>query len=100
MRAGQLLRNTSVVAAGSMAAALTGLGLRSVIAYRYGASDATDALVASIQTAESFALPLVPILSATFIPMFASAAMRSTDEARLVARTILVLAGGAFLLLA
>lgn len=92
MRLRNLARNASFVAAGSLAAAGVALLLRSAIAYQYGATAGTDALLAALQTGEAFTVPFVWILSTTFIPTFAIAAVRDRDQAWLVARTVFLLA--------
>ena len=66
----RLARDSSLVAAGTLAAGVAGLALRSVVAHRYGATVQTDALMAALMTADIFTIPLTWILTTTFVPTF------------------------------
>lgn len=96
----RLLRDSSLVAAGALAAALAGLILRSVVAFRYGASVETDALMAALLAADVFTIPVVWILTTTFVPTFTQLASRDRTDAWIVARTVLALATAVLVLLA
>jgi putative peptidoglycan lipid II flippase len=100
VRLRNLARNASWVAAGGFSAAVAALLLRSVIAFEYGATEGTDALLAALQTGEAFTVPLVWILSATFIPTFTRTAARDLGEAWKVARTVFLAASIVFAALA
>jgi len=96
----RLARDSSLVAAGTLAAGVAGLALRSVVAHRYGATVQTDALMAALMTADIFTIPLTWILTTTFVPTFMKVAGSDPAQGQVVARTVLALSLGVLLLLA
>ena len=96
----RFVRNGSVIAAGALAAAAAGLLLRSVVAFRFGATTETDALMAALLAADVFTIPAVWILTTTFVPTFTRLAAHDRNDASTVARTVVVLATVTLVLLA
>jgi putative peptidoglycan lipid II flippase len=100
MRIRDLARNSSLVAAGSLATAITGLALRSVLAARFGSSADTDALVLAIQAVDGLTVPIVAVIGAASIPVLAQIAARDASQTRAVIRALICALGALFAVIA